>query len=311
MLIYVYEHLTIQGIGQEEGTPEHSLYREGRAMWSALREDLQRVGGVEVTDDAAAAEAVVVIAPECGGLLADLSAQWDQKGVWRIGPTLEAIRLTSDKWTLAQHWQSHGVPTPQVIRCGRPLPADDYPLVWKPRDGCGSQATFLLEHAEQLPHPLSAIDDQEMLVQRYVPGLAASVAFLCGPSGQTPLVPAQQCLSADGRFRYQGGTLPLPEPLARRALRLAQRAVACVPGLRGYVGVDLVLGPAPDGSQDYAIEINPRLTTSYIGLRALCYDNLAESLLTIASGGQIRPLRWRPEMIHFQPDGTWQCLPLD
>ena len=44
--------------------------------------------------------------------------------------------------------------------------------------------------------------------------------------------------------------------------------------MRGYVGVDLIL------TQDEAllIEINPRLTTSYIGLRQVIDFNLAEAI---------------------------------
>ncbi len=79
------------------------------------------------------------------------------------------------------------------------------------------------------------------------------------------LQPTFQLLSDDGRFKYEGGELPIPPTLAERAVKLASRAVECVPGLLGYVGVDLVLGEAEDGSRDYAIEINRALTTSYIG----------------------------------------------
>ena len=75
-------------------------------------------------------------------------------------------------------------------------------------------------------------------------------------------------MSDDGRFVYLGGSLPLPHALASRATRLAQQAVAALPDPLGYVGVDLVLGADADGADDYVIEINPRLTTSYIGLRA-------------------------------------------
>jgi len=44
--------------------------------------------------------------------------------------------------------------------------------------------------------------------------------------------------------------------------------------LRGYVGVDVIL------TQDEAllIEINPRLTTSYIGLRQVIDLNLAQAI---------------------------------
>ena len=45
-----------------------------------------------------------------------------------------------------------------------------------------------------------------------------------------------------------------------------------------------MLGDAADGSRDYAIEINPRLTTSYVGLRALAEFNIAEAMLRAATG---------------------------
>jgi hypothetical protein len=86
---------------------------------------------------------------------------------------------------------------------------------------------------------------------------------------------------------------------------LGEQAIAHLRGLRGYIGVDMVLGKAADGSQDYAIEINPRLTTSYIGLRAACLDNLARSMIELASGRQVDPLRWKPGVFQFWADGTW------
>src|SRR6185295_10816789 len=103
-------------------------------------------------------------------------------------------------------------------------------------------------------------------LQECVAGTAASIAFLCGPAGNMPLVPVLQLLSDDGRYKYLGGELPIAPHLAQRAVTLGRRAVDCVPGLLGYIGVDLVLGDAGDGSRDFAIEINPRLTTSYVGL---------------------------------------------
>ena len=95
----------------------------------------------------------------------------------------------------------------------------------------------------------------------------------------------------------------MPGNLTERALRLSVQALNVVPDLRGYVGVDMVLGLLPDGSQDSVIEINPRLTTSYIGLRALAKFNLAEVLINIALGKGTNPLKWRTGPIHFHSDG--------
>jgi hypothetical protein len=111
------------------------------------------------------------------------------------------------------------------------------------------------------------------------------------------LPPATQELSRDGRFRYLGGRLPLPAPLANRAIALAERAVRTVPGLLGYVGVDLVLVEKPEG--DRVIEINPRLTTSYLGLRRLVRGNLASALWRIARGEIIAPLQWYQQQVRF------------
>jgi predicted ATP-grasp superfamily ATP-dependent carboligase len=132
------------------------------------------------------------------------------------------------------------------------------------------------------------------------PGTAASVAFLCGPEACIPLPPCGQQL--DDGFHYLGGWLPLAPALARRATRLAQKAIQSLPEPLGYVGLDLVLGRQEDGRGDVVIEINPRLTTSYIGLRAACRENLAEAMLAIATG---RPynLTFRDELIQFTADG--------
>jgi predicted ATP-grasp superfamily ATP-dependent carboligase len=97
----------------------------------------------------------------------------------------------------------------------------------------------------------------------------------------------------DKEFHYLGGSTPISQPFASRARQIAEQAIAAVSGLQGYFGVDVVLG-----EQDVAIEINPRLTTSYIGLRQLAKGNLAEALLQIVRG-ETADLQWRDETVHF------------
>ncbi len=141
----------------------------------------------------------------------------------------------------------------------------------------------------------------DLLLQPWIPGIPASVALLVGQNCYVCLPPAFQHLSTDGRFHYLGGSLPLPPALAQRASWLAERAVACVPGLRGYVGVDLVLGKTE--AADWIIEINPRLTTSYIGLRALAETNLAEALLQTALKNRMPSLVWKNRTARFTAAG--------
>lgn len=71
----------------------------------------------------------------------------------------------------------------------------------------------------------------------------------------------------DLQFNYQGGSLPLPLDYGYRALILAQKTLHNFVGLNGWVGVDLILGSDTNGIKDFVFEINPRLTTSYLGAR--------------------------------------------
>ena len=91
----------------------------------------------------------------------------------------------------------------------------------------------------------------------------------------------------------------MQQALAERAVRVALSAIDTVPGLFGYVGVDVVLSDACD----WVIEINPRLTTSYLGLRALAEDNLAEMMVRVARGENVEAPRWKDEVVRFSVDG--------
>jgi hypothetical protein len=135
--------------------------------------------------------------------------------------------------------------------------------------------------------------------------MPASVAMLCGPGDlRLALPPCRQRLSDDRRFAYLGGALPLAAEEALRARALAQRAAAALPGAFGYLGVDLVLGAPADGAGDVVIEVNPRLTTSYVGLRAACQGNLAEAMLDVAEGRLPRAPPAASRAVTFDAEGV-------
>jgi predicted ATP-grasp superfamily ATP-dependent carboligase len=333
MRLFVYEYLS-SGMASESAALS-SLDVEGRAMLGALLLDFSFCDGVRtetlldsrwrtdwerwpsnvtlhfpphgVRERAfdfltAAADFTVVIAPEIGGILARLAGRVEDAGGHLLGPSLKAIRSSADKALLTSLWEKVGVPVPRS--------SSAYPLVYKPRFGAGSQATFLIRDDDELAQAKCCRFEEgwhdEMFLQPYVHGLPASVAFLAGPSGLHALPAVEQRLSSDGRLRYLGGRLPLPPHLDGRARSLGERAAQAVPGWLGWFGVDLILGDAEDGSEDVVIEINPRLTTSYLGLRRLARFNLAQALLAVAAGSPPPIWDWRSEPIVFGKDGTIQ-----
>jgi tyramine---L-glutamate ligase len=306
MRVFVYEY-TCALIGDAIG---ESLRAEGRAMLSAVLEDFRRIDGVEaitLADEAGreafcelalSADRTLVIAPEFEGILAE-RCRWVEEGGGRLlGPSSAAVRLTGDKLLTAHRLRDTGIATPDCV----PYPGRvGFPAVLKPRDGAGSQATFLVRNEKELANCAEQAVAEgwpgELILQTFAAGIPASVAFLLGPGRCVPLMPAAQHLSDDGRFRYLGGCVPLPIALRERAVSLARCAVEAVPGLGGYVGVDVVLGDT-----DQVIEINPRLTTSYVGLRVLAETNLAEAMLRVERGDEVA-LRWRAGEARFGADG--------
>jgi len=340
MRLFVYEYVTAVNPGQ--GT-NGSLGVEGWAMLSAIVEDFSRLAGIQVMtlvgagldrhlghrcrriraeeeedafkDLAATADYALIIAPEFCGLLARRCRWVLDVGGRLLGPAPDAVALAADKLALADHFQQRSIPTPATIRLSESVTHSGLscrpelcPAVCKPRYGAGSQATFLVQSLDELPRvrELAAqeMPGEEMILQPFVVGQSASVAFLIGSGRMRPLIPATQQLSADGRFHYRGGRAPLPPAQCERAVRLARRALEAVPGLMGYIGVDLVLGPSAGGADDCVIEVNPRLTTSYLGLRRLARGNLAEAMLGIGAGANVPDLEWHPGYVRFQNDGT-------
>jgi predicted ATP-grasp superfamily ATP-dependent carboligase len=333
MKVFVYEWATGGGLVEESGPMPASLAREGTAMIAGLVTDLQRIAGCQVVafrdpryvqlalgnceiveilsrfshDEevervAAEADATVLIAPEFDGILLKLARRVVTARGKLLSPSPEFIRIAADKQRTCEVLRDAGVPVPEgrVLESDEPLPsAFSYPAVVKPIDGAGSQDTYIVRSAHDVP-PAYA---WQRRLERFVPGMAASVGTLCGPAGITCLMPCKQRLSEDGRLRYWGGELPLAAGLAERAESLAVKSIRALPATVGYVGVDLVLGREPDGSEDCVIEVNPRLTTSYVGLRAAARSNLAEAMLGIARG-ESRSIEYGDRSIEFDAAGN-------
>ncbi len=332
MRIFVYEHVT--GGGFAGGPLPASLAREGAAMLRAVLADLAAVGGVSVVTTidervassplrelaervelvvtrtraggrehfdrlASTSDGCLIVAPETDGILLERTQRARDLGARVLGSSAAAIRMASDKLELSRHLAARGIPCvpAEPYRSGL-APSFPPPWVLKPRAGAGSTDTYLLSDLDD------RIEIEDAILTPRVPGRAASVLAIVGEKGILPLAPGAQDLSTDGRFRYLGGVVPLPSIEGDRATRLALRAIGAVTGLAGFVGVDLILGRDLDPEPvDTVVEINPRLTTSYVGLRALACANLAERWLEAMLGRSARPIAWRDGEVRFSASG--------
>ncbi|MCO8125215.1 ATP-grasp domain-containing protein [Stieleria sp. TO1_6] len=243
-------------------------------------------------------DAALVIAPESDGVLAKGVALLRSSGIEVVACSGDFLRVASDKLLTAQLLHAAGVAHPTYLaneddRMSEQLQGHGRYVV-KPRDGCGTQAIQTFSDLDQARQSMC----DNSLLQAWVSGKNVSIALLSSGAYQTFLPAVSQEIRPSG-CRYIGGCGPLDDDSQRRATALASRAIAAMPPTaRGFVGLDLILGD--QSSDDYVIEINPRLTTSYVGLREMIHGNLAARLFDLETGpvsckATVDSVRWKPD----------------
>ena len=117
------------------------------------------------------------------------------------------------------------------------------------------------------------------------------------------LPPLRQRFDPEGSFQYVGGERLGGDSLIERTEKMARAVATLFVGAVGYIGVDVVLGDHVRGQEDRVIEVNPRLTTSYVGLRQIARENLFGAIVLTAQGGAPR-MTFSNQAIQFSADGT-------
>lgn len=311
MKIFVCEFITGGGLYREP-LPA-SLAREGLLMRDALLRDLAGLADVEVvatydkrvpspqadqvlaistgddiwqtwSDCIRAADAVWLIAPETDSILLRLTELVESHGKTLLGSASRAVALTSSKYETCRALQAAGIAAVPTYRFEAWLRQQGQRWVVKPDDGvgCSDSAYFDSNHAlRQWMHGREATH----VIQPFQYGAAASLCVLC-KDGQAWLLSCnlQEVVLESGSFRYQGSILNAAAAHWQRCESLAQQIAQAIPGLAGYVGIDLLLG----NDDSRVLEINPRLTTSYVGLNAAMDYNPARLIVDLLYNGRFR-----------------------
>ncbi|QDT35225.1 ATP-grasp domain-containing protein [Thalassoglobus polymorphus] len=335
MRLFLYEDLC--GGGCDEFLEFPSLKREGLAMLNALIHDfslmpstlfgtnlqlithwdvrhgtapfqdihnLQVVNVREEQADEAFAEtlkhcdAALVVAPETGMRLQQLCELVERSNCRSLNSSSAAIHLCGEKLLFAQHLEQAKITTIPTSTDLEELPMSSH-YVRKPRDGAGSSGVQLFSEQEARAASIRPVENT--IWQPFISGQPCSMGcFHNAGTGDLLCLPiAKQHLSEDGQFQYQGGEIPLVTAKRSAATQVVQSLVDSVTGLNGYFGVDMILTSA---GEVVIVEVNPRLTTSYVGYRKMTKTNLAECFFEVPDAAKIDWVRH----ITFQPNGETQ-----
>tara|TARA_R110002095_G_scaffold152237_4_gene132214 strand:- start:230291 stop:231283 length:993 start_codon:yes stop_codon:yes gene_type:complete len=254
------------------------------------------------------ADVVWVIAPEFDGLLVSRTEWALQSGAHVVGPDLHTIQLTADKWRLFEFLNERSLPTipTLLLKDEQTVSEASFPCLIKHRFGAGGLGLQSLAGAEDWRQRRADYEEQrsDFIMQPFLTGRALSTVVLAD-SHRSEIFPiGEQQISWKSDFEYQGGVMPAKvEPEVIHSIHeLISRVCDLLPGLVGYVGFDILL-PDTDPMKPLIVEINPRMTTSYVGYRHLTPDNLAERIVKGNTG--FPSLKWNLEQeVRFQPDGS-------
>jgi len=258
----------------------------------------------------------LIIAPETGGILSNL-VQIASSNTTSLNSTPESIDLVSNKAKLAETLSRKGFPIPETYCFGdadgieeieRVFKTFSTPFIVKPLDGAGCAKVFLVNETSQLRKAQNLIigdnPKERVVIQEFVEGIPVSVSLILNGINAFPISLNLQKVSLNAPPEsscYYGGTTPFRHTDESKALNLAKSAVEQFTGLRGYIGVDMVMtsrGPL-------ILEINPRLTVSYIGLKRISKVNLADSIVRASSGETL------PTSFKIQGVSVFSKIPLD
>lgn len=225
------------------------------------------------------ADTVWLIAPETDGLLSDLTALAVAQNKPVLGCNADVVLLASDKLATCSALQQAGIKTiPTYTVSDWPQTAGAW--LTKPNSGAGCEETYLFDTAVALNRWLAQHQDrQSHIIQPYQQGIPASISCVMH-NGQAKMLSCntQMILIKNNRLSFAGCQVNGMRDYWDAFESVAQKIAAIDLGLRGYVGIDVIV----DVDNHHAItvvEINPRLTTSYSALTEATGQNTAALII--------------------------------
>ena len=161
-------------------------------------------------------------------------------------------------------------------------------LIIKPLVGVDCEDIVIIEDIKDLSYDLEQIfpPGSRIIVQEYIEGTDISVSLISDGKKAIPISLNQQFVELkNNKGTYEGGKLPYESKYEQEAFEIATKAVEAIDGIKGFVGVDLLINAdEKDIYSVYLLEINSRFTTPYVGLSKVANFNIGKSIIELIDG---------------------------
>ncbi len=241
-----------------------------------------------------------IIAPEASNILYELTKivkKFDKK---ILSMNLNAINQSTSKIKTYKIFQENEIPTPKTYEIPykrKNLDLDfiiqkfdrlKCPIIIKPDDGVGAERIYYFEREDQIKIFFRDYKDRvepnrRYILQEFIEGKDLSLSLIGSPHLINSQINNSIILSVNSQdiniknqnnnSEYYGGSVPVEnnkELIKFLAKNFKNRVFS---EFNGYYGIDFI---RKNDSSNFFIEINPRLTTSYLGVRNVINYNCAE-----------------------------------
>ncbi len=290
----------VDGFSKCEGvcvtTPLDDRIKDYSSFFNAKSVELLKGGSLQNFLDSVISDfdACLVIAPESNDIL-EIYSSIIEREVVLLAPSSFAVNFASNKLKVNGLAEKLGIKIPPtvVVNCNddfdkalNSIKALGTPLVVKPIDGCGCEGLSfiknfnpkIIKEAMEKAFNSSKKNRSEIIVQKWIEGVPASVSLISNGLSSIPLCLNYQNIDISENsplVSYSGGHCPLIHEKKKEAFKISQNLLSKIRGIRGYTGVDVVL----TDDNIFLMEVNPRITTSFLGQYALLGPNLTQMIL--------------------------------
>ena len=242
-------------------------------------------------------DAVLPIAPETKQILWTLCATVEAAGKVLLSSSASAVAKTADKMETFKVLSAHHIATVPSHRLDKHPHFYNQGTIIKARDGAGCENCFICYNEDDFERLLISLHEpKHYVIQPFINGVALSISALFKKGTGVILCVNRQFITIcdNQRLKLEGCEVNCHVDKAPFQTVVDQIAQA-FPDLWGYAGIDLI----KQDDQVLVVEINPRLTSSYTGIREALGMNVAALVLDLLDG-EAKPMPTKDQTIRVQ-----------
>ena len=226
---------------------------------------------------------VLLIAPETNNIISSVLKIINSLGFEVLCSDTNTIIKFRSKFSTYNNLKKKKIPCVKSFKKISEVEKKKLKYIVKPNISSGSENVFLAKNYKELSRILKKTNFS-YVIQYYKPKMVGSFSMICLKGKSIVLACNKQIVSKKKRISQIGSFIGKYEKYRQNFIKIANLISKSFPGLYGYVGVDVVF----EDNMWKVIEINPRFTTSYVGLEKVYGGKINRMIIDLYTKNKIK-----------------------